>query len=129
MHDRTYLERFASLDLEPEHFDHRGHLFIAWLHLIHYDEDEAVQRVCEGLRGLASKFGAQGKYHQTLTEALVRIMARRMRSGEGFEAFLEANPDLLKDCQSTLSHYYSDERLHSETARVGWVAPDRQTLP
>lgn len=128
--DETYLERFAARDLGPEDFDHRGHLWMAWLHLVRYDVDEASRRVCSGIRDLAAKFDVPEKFNHTLSEALMRIMAVRMRrcGTEDFDAFLHANPDLVDDCIGILARHYSGELLSSESARGGWVEPDRLPL-
>lgn len=129
--DDVFLERFARRDLGPEHFDHRGHLRLAWLHLARFSQEEACLRVCEGIRALAAEFGAPEKFNYTLTEALMRIMASRMEAGdvEDFDAFLRANPDLLDDCIGLLAQYYSDELLHSAAAKQTWQTPDRLSLP
>jgi len=126
--DEDCLRLFDAVALEPEHFDHRGHLRVAWLNLKRHDTDEACRRVCAGIRALAMKFGAPEKFNHTLTEALVRIMATRLKEDEDFDAFMQANPDLVRDCPEVLGHYYSEERLHSDAARKGWVAPDRAQL-
>lgn len=128
--DMSYLELFVSRELGPEHFDHRGHLHIAWLHLVHFDEDDARQRVCSGIRELAARFGAPEKYNHTLTEALMRIMALRLSTmtRQSFNAFLETNPDLLRDAQTVLARHYSDACLNSERAKVSWVEPDRDAI-
>lgn len=128
--DDEYLERFTARELGPEHFDHRGHLWMAWLHLTRYDVEEANQRVCDGIRDLATKFGVPEKFNHTLSEALMRLMAERMH-GEGekdFDAFLQANADLVDDCVGVLARHYSDELLNSDAARTGWVLPDRLPL-
>jgi N-formylglutamate deformylase len=98
--------------------------------LAHYDIEEANRRVCDGIRRLAARLGAPEKFHHTVSEALMRIVARRLERGghDGFDAFLAANPDLLEDCLGVLAHYYSDERLNSPEARAGWVAPDRAPI-
>lgn len=128
--DDVYLEQFAARELGPEHFDHRGHLWMAWLHLTHYDLEEANRRVCDGIRELATKFGVPEKFNHTLSEALMRIMAGRMQ-GDGemdFDSFLQSNPDLVDDCIGVLARHYSDELLNSDAARSGWVEPDRLPL-
>jgi hypothetical protein len=124
--DDTYLERFAARELGPEHFDHRGHLRMAWHHLARYDVDEANRRVCDGIRELAAKFGAPEKFNHTLTEALMRIMAARMQvdAKQDFEAFLQANPDLLDNAEGVLARHYSKARLGSAAAHAGWLEPD-----
>lgn len=128
--DATFLSRFQTRDLGPEHFDHRGHLRMAWLHLSHYDLEEANRRVCDGIRELAAKFGVPEKFNHTLSEALMRIMARRMvgEAGCDFESFLQANPDLVDDALGVLAHHYSDRRLHSPAAHAAWVEPDRKPI-
>jgi hypothetical protein len=127
--EKRYLEQFERLELGPEHFDHVGHLYMAWLHLRHYEVDEACARVCTGIRRLAEKFGALEKFHHTLSEALMRIIAGRMQVCDGdFEAFLCANPDLLEDARGVLGQHYSDQCLALKQARSDWVEPDREPI-
>ena len=128
--DETYLRRFALRDLGPEHFDHRGHLWMGWLHLNRFELKEAISRVCSGIRDLAEKFGAPEKFNHTLTEALMRIMAGRMQgeSAHDFGSFLEANPDLLTDAPHLLARHYSAQRLNSHQAHSGWLEPDLSPL-
>lgn len=128
--DEDYLIKFENRDLRPESFDHRGHLYMAWLHLSHYGPEEAVARVCNGIRELAAKFGAPEKYNRTLTEALMRIIHGRMqqRKHDSFNAFLDDNPDLVCDAEGLLYRHYSRDRLQSTAARTAWVAPDRRPI-
>lgn len=127
--ETTYLKQFECLELGPEHFDHVGHLYMAWLHLKHYDLEEANTRVCNGIRRLADKFGVPEKFNHTLSEALMRIMAGRMHDrGQDFDTFLRNNPDLVDDCRGVLARHYSDACLTSEAARAGWVEPDREPI-
>ncbi len=124
--DGDYLARFEDRTLGPEHFDHPGHLRMAWVHLRHYERAEASRRVCEGVRELAAAFGAPEKYSHTLTEAFMRIIARRMQgaAAETFEHFLAANPDLVEDARAVVLRHYSRTRLDSPLARRQWVEPD-----
>jgi hypothetical protein len=128
--DTTFLSRFASRDLGPEYFDHRGHLRMAWLHLTHFSLEEAIERVCAGIGELATRFGAPEKYNHTLTEASMRIMARRMQNQPAvdFDRFLEQNPDLVEDAWGVLLNYYTEERLVSPAAKQAWLAPDRSSI-
>ena len=128
--DDTYLDHFERRALGPEHFDHLGHLRMAWLHLNRYGLEEGNRRVCEGIRQLAAQFGAPQKYHRTLSEALMRIMARRMCDAgtQDFDGFLAANRDLVTDALAVLARHYSGERLHSPQARAAWVEPDRESI-
>ncbi|HEX8980055.1 MAG TPA: hypothetical protein VF811_10145 [Parasulfuritortus sp.] len=128
--DDTFMIRFERLDLGPEYFDHRGHLRMGWLHLRRYGLDEGNARVCDGIRSLAMKFGAPGKFNHTLTEALMRIMAVRMddAADPDFDAFLVRNPDLVDDSRGVLARHYSDALLNSAEAHAGWVGPDRAAI-
>ena len=128
--DDTYLIRFASRALGPEHFDHRGHLRMAWLHLVRYGLAEGNARVCAGIRDLANSFGVPEKFNHTLTEALMRIMARRLadQAGDSFDAYLAHNPDLVLDARGLLARHYSADRLNSPAARAAWVEPDRAPI-
>lgn len=122
----TFFIRFDARDLGPDFFDHRGHLYMAWAHLERYDLQEASRRVCEGIRELAIKFEAPEKYNHTVTEALLRITDLRLQRAkqEGFDAFLEANSDLVYNAKAVLAKHYSSSRLNSNEARSSWVEPD-----
>lgn len=128
--DQAFLARFEQRDLTAEDFDHRGHLRMAWLHLRRFGREEATIRLCNGIHELATRLGAPEKFNHTLTEALVRIMARRMRKNpcRRFRAFLDANSDLVADARGLLARYYSDDVLYSARARKGWVEPDRAPI-
>jgi hypothetical protein len=124
--ENDYLKRFERRTLGPEHFDHLGHLKMAWIHLRYYDRAEATRRVCEGVEELATAFGAPEKYSHTLTEALMRIIAQRMQgeAARDFERFLQLNRDLVEDAQQVVLRHYSRQRLEDPLARLQWVEPD-----
>lgn len=124
--DDTFLTQFCDQSLNPEYFDHRGHLRMAWLHLKRYPLPEARTRVCNGIRDLATALGAAEKFHRTISEALLLIMAGRMQgpAPTDFDTFLADNQDLLADARGLLARHYSDVRLGSAEARSGWVEPD-----
>jgi hypothetical protein len=128
--DQTFLKRFALRDLGPEYFDHRGHLRMAWLHLKHYPVEKAIQLVCDGIKQLAIQFGAPDKFNHSLTEALMRIMHKRIRLNpqQTFEEFLQHNREMVLDAQGLLAKYYSLQHLNSDAARQGWLPPDIKTL-
>lgn len=129
--DELFLARFADLTLPPALFDHRGHIRLAWLHLQRFPLAEATDRVCNGIRAFAAHLGAAQKYHHTLTEAIVRILHARSAADPAvsFEAFLAANPDLVRDARGLIHRHYSDNLLASPGAREAFVAPDRDPLP
>lgn len=128
--DRTFLTQFENQTLDPVHFDHIGHLRLAWLYLNSQDVEDAVQAVCTGIDAYASSLGAHTKFHLTITDALVRIMAQRLeqRPGKSWADFLEDNNDLVRDAVGVLSKHFSRELLFSETARTTLVKPDLRPL-
>ncbi len=127
--DETFLARFRNQTLSPEQFGHRAHLRMAWLYLKRYPLADACAYMCADTRAFAESLGAPGKYHHTVTEALMRIVDLRTHADtskpmDSFEDFLAANPDLQADARGLLARHYSDECLNSDTARVRWVEPD-----
>jgi hypothetical protein len=126
----AFLAAFLDCSLPPEQFNHRAHVRVAWLLLERYPLEEAIQRICEGIQRYAAHLGAAEKYHRTLSEAIVRLMAY---GGAGaalsWDQFVAANAHLLADVRGVLAKYYSPERLGSSEAKRDFVPPDRQPLP
>lgn len=129
--DERFLAAFLASDLPASAFDHQGHLRAAWLLLQRHPLPEAIERTCDGIARLAARLGAPGKYHRTLTEVLVRLMAEAdaVAPARDFARFLHHHPALLQDARSLLARHYSPERLASEAARQRFIAPDRLPLP
>lgn len=125
--EQTFLSRFERCQLAPPEFNHQAHLRVAWLYLMQFNLEEAITRTCQGIRRLASHLGAPGKFNHTVTEALVRIVAHRMKDQptHRFADFLAANNDFLVNARDVLARYYSEEVLTSAEARRRWVEPDR----
>jgi hypothetical protein len=131
MADEDFRAAFLERRLDARDFDHRAHLRVAWLMLSRYPLEDAVERICWGIERFATHCGASEKYHRTLSEALVRIMASY---GAGTSAmtcdeFTRANPELISDVRGMLARHYSPERLGSPEARQRLLAPDLSLLP
>ncbi|MEJ2479814.1 MAG: hypothetical protein P8Y78_06470 [Acidihalobacter sp.] len=129
--DNEMLAGFLSFELPPSAFDHHSHLRIAWIHLQRYPLDEAVRRTCDGIARFAKHLGVTEKFNWTLTEALIRLMAQAGATDPalGWDAFLEANPELRQNARAVVARYYSDERLALPEARAHFLAPDITALP
>ena len=125
--DAEFLAQFEQQTLPPAAFDHRGHLRLAWLYLSRNPLERAVDRVTAGIAAYAASLGAADKFHHTLTEAIVRIMSARRRRGHypTLEAYLAANPDLVRDIRGVVLACYSPELLDSPRARRMFLPPDR----
>lgn len=131
MSDDEFLARFLDSTIPPAGFNHVGHLRAAWLLLQRLPPDEAVQATCDAIARLAARLNVPGKYHRTVTEALVRLMASRGGADRAlsWQDFLNCNTDLVEDGRAVLARHYSDECLFSPLARSQFVWPDRQPLP
>ena len=128
--DNEFLTQFENQTLSPIHFRHVGHLRLAWLYLNSNDVETAVQLVCSGIQNYAGSLGATTKFHLTITDALVRIVAKRVDTmGEKrWELFLDENNDLVEDALSVLYQHFSKDLLFSEEARTSLVQPDIRPL-
>ena len=124
--DQEFLSAFEALTLDPVYFDHSGHIRLAWLYLSQLSFAEANHKVCTGIKAYGESLGAHDKFNLTLTDALVRLMARRMKEGQSWSAFTAANNDLFSDALSLLAKHFSKELLFSDSARVTLQQPDRQ---
>ncbi|MBX9604112.1 MAG: hypothetical protein K2X35_24125 [Bryobacteraceae bacterium] len=124
----AFVAAMEDLSFPAGDFHHRDHVRLAWLYARDWPEDGA-QRCADTIRRFARHHGAPGKYHHTMTLAWFHLVAglRSRVPDAGFEAFLEAHPELLD--RQILSRYYSAERLGSEQARAGWLEPDLAALP
>ncbi|MEM8862652.1 MAG: hypothetical protein AAGD96_30450 [Chloroflexota bacterium] len=125
-----FLNQFKNKTLNPAHFDHVGHLRLAWIYLNHHDLETSVEGVCSGIKAYAESLGANGKFHLTITDSLVRIVAKRLEEmpQKDLHGFLEQNQDLVDDAVFVLLNHYSKERLFSDTARVSLLEPDLQPI-
>lgn len=124
--DKTFIEQFENKTLNPDLLNHYGHLRMAWLYLQSYPLQQAVDKVTSGISAYALSLGATDKFQHTLTEAIVRIMAIRMKQDDAdtLESYLANNLDLVDDIRSVVGTYYSDALLNSERARSEFVSPD-----
>lgn len=129
--DKEFMSGFEACALPPAAFNHRGHLRIAWVYLRRFPIDQAVDRVCRGIERFAAHLDVPGKYSETLTAALVRLMARGGAADPAlsFSDFLCANPDLVGDAKGVLARHSSPALLESADARRRFLPPDRAPLP
>jgi len=124
--DTDFQTSFESCTLPAEAFDHIGHLRIGWLYARAWPLNAAIQHTCNGIQALASHLGAPDKFHYTLTEAFVRLIAQRIDRApvQSFSAFLQNNTDLLSNALPLIHQHYSAQLLASPEAKHGSVQPD-----
>ena len=128
--DATVLEQFESGTLPADELGHVSHLRIAWLYLNTLALQDAIEKIATGTKDYAECLGIYDKYHRTITEAIARIMYKRMNSlnNESFELFIENNRDLVDDLKSLLYFHYSKETLESLEARLHFIQPDKEAV-
>ncbi|HEY1147178.1 MAG TPA: hypothetical protein VGF27_01315 [Pseudoduganella sp.] len=117
MDDQDFLSSFERCTLPKEHFNHAGHVRLAWLYLERHPFDEAVTRTCDGIRAYAAHLGAADKFHRTITEALMHLLRAHGRDA------------VLADARGMLALHYSPSLLAEAHARERFVPPDREPLP
>jgi hypothetical protein len=110
-------------------FDHRQHVKFAWTVLEELPLPEATEVVSSEIREFAA-LHAPGKYHETLTQFWVRLVAHT-REHRGVNAQFDehlARFPILMDSGAQTSHY-SSTVLWSPLARSEFVEPDLLPLP
>lgn len=118
------MDRLEAQAIEPGAFGHREHLEAAFEALKRDEFLTAATRYATAIRRFAAAAGAADKFSMTITLAYLSLLAEKMARKEydGFDAFLEANRDLL---DNPLAASYSPSRLSAPLARTIFLLPDR----
>ncbi|MGM9480847.1 hypothetical protein ACS5PN_06625 [Roseateles sp. NT4] len=117
--DDSFLAALAACEFPASEFGHRQHLRLARLHLQRAPLEVAIERTCADIARFAAHHGAHAKFHRTVTEALLRLMAA-------------LGPDdvaLLDDARGLLARHYSPTLLATPEARLRFIPPDLLPLP
>jgi hypothetical protein len=124
------VRELAALTLPNERFRHREHLRFAHHRLLRDGWPFALDAVAEQIARFAHHHGQAERFHVTLTQCWVRLVAGAL-AGEprdcSFEQLVSHHPELLD--KALPLRYYSRERLFSTAARAGWLEPDVRELP
>ena len=130
MTDADFRRRFEALTLPAGSFSHEAHVRLAYVYLREHDLFGALERYRTSLRRFASHHGAPGKYHETVTCALVILIHERLTRMQRdqaepvrWAAFADANPDLLRWLDGAFFDLYPRSILQSELAREVFVLP------
>ncbi|WP_163831056.1 hypothetical protein [Spartinivicinus ruber] len=128
--DADFIDQFERKILSPEHFNHIGHLRLAWLYLQKNSLTNAVFKTTTGIQAYANHLGATDKFHHTITEALVYIIHNRLigQTDPTFADFLSTNQDLVNNAKAVIYQYYSEEILYSLEAKQFFIKPDKQAF-
>lgn len=129
--DAAFLAAIARCEFPAAAFDHRQHLRLAWLHLRQAPLQAAIENCCADLARFAAHHGATTKFHRTVTEALLRLMASGGAADEalGWPAFLQRNTALVTDARALIGRHYSPTLLARPEARLSYQPPDLLPVP
>ncbi|MEM2160855.1 MAG: hypothetical protein QXN55_07880 [Candidatus Nitrosotenuis sp.] len=94
----------------------------------HHELDEAISEVKSIIKRYAASLGASHIYHETMTEAWVRIVKNAMKRHptRNFMEFMRINEHILNS--KFIYGYYSADCLNADQAKTQWVKPDLQSL-
>ena len=131
INDEQLLQGFISTALPADQFHHEQHVRVAWLFVRDHGMPAALGEFTAAIKRFADAKGAHGLYHETITWAFLLNIAERLagKPADTWEAFAEANGDLLSWKPSILERYYSKALLASDLARRSFVMPDLLRRP
>jgi len=118
---------FEAASVDPAAFHHREHLYVAWCYLRELSLEDALARYVHFLKRLVVALGVPQKYHATMTWTYVVALYDAMAQAPelGFDALLDARPDLLDHRSGVLWKHYAKDELDSPEARERFVLPRR----
>jgi hypothetical protein len=92
------IARFEAGEIDPAHFDHAAHIYVAWLYVRQYPGKDSVARFDAALRRFTQKIGASAKYNAMVTWLFMLLIIERSRQDESWGEFRARNTDLFDDC-------------------------------
>jgi hypothetical protein len=124
---------WRDTSLPAERWTHHAHLVVALDHVLRTDAETALAQVREGIRRLSAAHGVPESptrgYHETITRFYMWAVAKFVACTPSIPRHELANRliEQLGDKRLPL-HYYSEARLMSFAARIGWLEPDLAPL-
>ncbi len=123
MTDEQFARAFEACEISNADFHHRDHVRLAWFYLRRYGVEQADERMASAIRNFAGHHGKADKYHHTITNAWMRLVAPAAALAS-FDAVTAAFPKLLD--KNYLRDFYSDALLSTADARKTFVEPDKR---
>ncbi len=122
--------KFESQDFQGGDFGHIEHLRIAWHYVCKESLVIAKEKFHSNVQALVTKLGAESKYHRSLTDFFLDYLfhVRLYLGSDSWELLQKKCLLMIEDAQALIKFYYSDEVIHSEAARQGYIAPDKMPL-
>jgi flavin reductase (DIM6/NTAB) family NADH-FMN oxidoreductase RutF len=114
--DKELLAAFEAGVLSNEEFPHARHVRVAWLLARKYGRGDGLERLCDGIRGIARRAGRPDAFHTTITKAWFELIAS--------VDDVDEHAELLD--KALLERFYSPARLGA--GRDCWLEPDLHPL-
>ena len=129
--DQQFLQALRNCTLPRSAFDHVGHVRAGWLYVTAMPTTEAIELISEDIQAYATHLGARQKFHRTITEALMRLLASHLPAERAltWKQFIDRHPIVIEDARGLLLHFYSESRLATPQARSQFLQPDLRPLP
>ena len=132
LNHQELFEALRNGELDPESFDHESHIRLAWYYLNQQEFDPAAEAFATDFYQFIVRAGAQSKYHETITYALLQLIASHLddeRCKTDWEYFKRDADPLFADALGLLKRFYSEELLFSDNARKHFIHPDLRDFP
>lgn len=110
------LAAFEADELGHDQFPHAHHVRVAWGLARKYGPTEGLERLSDGIRGIATRAGRPDAFHVTITRAWFQLISS-VDDLDKHRALFD---------KGLLARYYSSERLAA--GRRDWLPPDLHPL-
>lgn len=124
--DAAFEKEYKNGTFDPAFFSHEAHLRLAWIHIMKYGDQAAIQNICTQLMKFVELNGITEKYNETLTIASIKAVYHfTQKSGAGnFQDFIAAFPQLKYNFKDLIQVHYSVDIFNSERAKRAFIEPD-----
>ena len=120
------LHKLTQCQLAAGDFNHARHIQVAWYLTKTHGLLDAVPKFSRLIKAFAQHHGADGLYHETITQFFMSTIGRRIEQTktDDWSSFQEQNADLF-DAKTFLSRHYTKTLLSHPTAREFFLLPDK----
>lgn len=127
-------KRFCALTLTKPEWTHYAHLRVGLWHLLNYPAADALIRMRSGIRALNEIHGVAntdtGGYHESITRFYLWQIGTFLDANDRKRPEDDLAVELILEYgdKDLPLRYWSNARLMSREARLGWVEPDLAAL-
>ncbi|MDB5275748.1 MAG: hypothetical protein JWR61_703 [Ferruginibacter sp.] len=124
--DKEFETQFKNCTLSPDLFNHEAHLRLAWIHIHQYGTGQAIENICNQLKGFTRHVGAADKYNVTFTAAAIMAVAhfKKKTDTANFNDFIMEVPRLKYDFKALMACHYSQGIYNADIERKEFIEPD-----